>query len=110
MIMRKKPFLVKGLESTLVKLLRQLEFFDDEGKTKLAIATALIFNMKLGPLPDQVLQSLLDDAKVNKGTSLEFLTQFCTEYLTKDPIEELDLLLRRAKLDDKMLDFFPQQK
>jgi len=110
MIMRKKPFLVKGLESTLVKLLRQLEFFDDEGKTKLAIATALVFNMKLGPLPEQVMQSLLDDAKVNKGTSLDFLTQFCKEYLSKDPIEELDLLFKRARLDDKMLAFFPQQK
>ena len=109
-IIQRKPFLVKNLEATLVKVLKQLEFYDAVGKKKLAIATALIFNMKLGPLPDQVLQSLLDDAKVNKGTSLEFLTQFCTEYLTKDPIEELDLLLRRAKLDDKMLDFFPQQK
>ena len=110
MIMRKKPFLVKSLESTLCKLLRQLEFFDEEGKTKLAIATALVFNMKLGPLPEQVMQSLLDDAKVNKGTSLAFLTQFCKEYLSKDPIEELDLLFKRARLDNKMLAFFPQQK
>jgi hypothetical protein len=110
MIMRKKPFLVKGLEATLVKLLRQLEFFDQDGKKKLAIATALVFNMKLGPLPEPVMQSLLDDAKVNKGTSLEFLTQFCHEYLSKDPIEELDMLFKRARLDNKMLAFFPQQK
>jgi len=108
--MRKKPFLVKGLESTLCKLLRQLEFFDDSGKEKLAIATALVFNMKLGPLPEQVMQSLLDDAKVNKGTSLAFLTMFCKEYLSKDPIEELDMLFKRARLDNKMLAFFPQQK
>ncbi|UPQ98768.1 W2 domain-containing protein [Chloropicon primus] len=110
MIMRKKPFLVKGLEATLCKLLRQLEFFDDAGKAKLAISTALVFNMKLGPLPEQVMQSLLDDAKVNKGTSLEFLTQFCKEFLSKDPIEELDMLFKRARLDNKMLAFFPQQK
>ena len=110
MIMRKKPFLVKGLESTLCKLLRQLEFFDEEGKKKLAIATALVFNMKLGPLPEPVMQSLLDDAKVNKGTSLEFLTQFCKEYLSKDPIEELDTLFKKARLDNKMLAFFPQPK
>ena len=55
-------------------------------------------------------QSLLDDAKVNKGTSLEFLTQFCKEFLNRDPIEELDTLFKRARLDDKMLNFFPQQK
>uniref|UniRef100_A0A7S2Z565 W2 domain-containing protein n=1 Tax=Chloropicon laureae TaxID=464258 RepID=A0A7S2Z565_9CHLO len=110
LLLRKKPFLVKGLEATLCKLLRQLEFFDEVGKTKLAIATALVFNNKLGPLPDKVMQSLLDDAKVNKGTSLEFLTQFCKEFLNRDPIEELDTLFKRARLDDKMLNFFPQQK
>ena len=54
--------------------------FDEEGKAKLAIATALVFNMKLGPLPEPVMQSLLDDAKVNKGTSLSFLVAFCKEY------------------------------
>jgi len=110
MIMRKKPFLVKGLEATLCKLLRQLEFFDEEGKAKLAIATALVFNMKLGPLPEPVMQSLLDDAKVNKGTSLSFLVAFCKEYLSKDPIDELDMLFKRARLDNKMLNFFPQGK
>ena len=110
MIMRKKPFLVKGLEATLCKLLRQLEFFDEEGKAKLAIATALVFNMKLGPLPEPVMQSLLDNAKVNKGTSLSFLVAFCKEYLSKDPIDELDMLFKRARLDNKMLNFFPQGK
>lgn len=101
---------MKPLEATLCKLLRQLEFYDEEEKKKLAIASALVFSMKLGPLPDQVMQSLLDDAKVNKGTSLEFLTDFCKEYLIKDPISELDMLLKRARLDNRMLDFFPQQK
>ncbi len=110
LLLRKKPFLVKGLEATLCKLLRQLEFFDEVGTAKLAIATALVFNNKLGPLPDKVMQSLLDDAKVNKGTSLEFLTHFCKEFLNRDPIEELDMLFKRARLDDKMLNFFPQQK
>ena len=34
---RRRPFLVRGLENTLVKLLLSLEFFDEAGRQKIAI-------------------------------------------------------------------------
>jgi hypothetical protein len=34
---RRRPFLVRGLENTLVKLLLSLEFFDEQGRHKIAI-------------------------------------------------------------------------
>lgn len=34
---RRRPFLVRGLENTLVKLLLSLEFFDEAGRKRIAI-------------------------------------------------------------------------
>lgn len=38
-LMRRRPFLVQRLEEVLTKLLTSLEFFDDEGRQKIAIGT-----------------------------------------------------------------------
>lgn len=35
-ICRRRPFLIRGLENTLVKLLLSLEFFDEAGRRKIA--------------------------------------------------------------------------
>ena len=34
---RRRPFLVRPLENTLIKLLKTLDFYDDAGRDKLAI-------------------------------------------------------------------------
>lgn len=36
-LIRRRPFLIKALENTLIKLIMSLEFFDDEGRQKIAI-------------------------------------------------------------------------
>ena len=41
---RRRPFLIRSCENTLIKLLLSLEFFDEEGRKKLAIG-------KCGSLP-----------------------------------------------------------
>lgn len=34
---RKRPFLIRPLENTLIKLLKSLDFYNDEGRIKIAI-------------------------------------------------------------------------
>ena len=39
---RRRPFLSKSLESTLIKLLRSLDFYDEEGRQKIAIGKTFV--------------------------------------------------------------------
>ncbi|KAF5836610.1 armadillo-type protein [Dunaliella salina] len=73
---RRRPFLIRGLENTLVKLLLSLEFFDAEGRKKIAIALALTFALKIGVLTDNIFSAMLNDRLVAKGTVLEVFTIF----------------------------------
>lgn len=36
-MIRRRPFLVKSLENTLIKLILSMEFYDDQGRKKIAI-------------------------------------------------------------------------
>jgi hypothetical protein len=36
-LIRRRPFLIKALENTLIKLIMSMEFFDEEGRKKIAI-------------------------------------------------------------------------
>lgn len=109
-LIRRRPFLIKALENTLVKFILSLDFYDQAGRQKIAIATALVFSQKLGALPENVLSTLLNDRLVAKGTVLEFITNFFKEYLSKDSLEDLVTLLTKAKLVHRLLDFFPPSK
>jgi hypothetical protein len=40
---RRRPFLIRSLENTLVKLILSLEFYDDVGRQKIAIGEPLWF-------------------------------------------------------------------
>ena len=78
--------------------------------TPCAAATARVFSMKIGVLPDRVLMSLINDRMIAKGTILDFITAFFKDYLATDSMDDLVQLLRKARLDDRLLDFFPPQK
>lgn len=66
--------------------------------------------MKVGVLPDRVLMSLMNDRMIAKGTILDFITAFFQDYLATDSMDDLVQLLRKARLDDRLLDFFPPQR
>ena len=66
--------------------------------------------MKIGVLPDRVLMSLMNDRMIAKGTILDFITEFFKDYLATDSMDDLVQLLRKARLDDRLLDFFPPQR
>ena len=151
-LVRRRPFLVQRLEEVLKKLLTSLEFFDDDGRRKIAIGalsnprrhehstaaqastytmlsgvhgtrdalvrpkpsrapavTALVFSEKLGVLPDRIFESMFNDRLVAKGTILAVITDIFKYYieLSNGSVEELCVLLAKAKVADRLLDYFP---
>lgn len=101
---------MKNLENTVKKLLQLLEHYGEAERDKIALTCALIFAQRLGVPPENVFVVLLNDVLVQKGTSLAFLTAFCRGWLKDSSLEELVGVLRRGKLEDRLLECFPQQR
>ncbi|KAK8929020.1 hypothetical protein KSP39_PZI017085 [Platanthera zijinensis] len=111
-VLRRRPFLIKNLENVMRRFLQCLELFTENNeKKKLAIFTALTFSQKLSGLPPEtIFQPLLKDNLVDKGLVLPFITDFFKEYLKDSNIDDLIALLKKGKMDDNMLEFFPTAK
>ncbi|KAK9087983.1 hypothetical protein Syun_030377 [Stephania yunnanensis] len=110
-ILRRRPFLIKNLENVMRRFLQSLELFEENERKKLAIFTALTFSQKLSGLPPEtVFQPLLKDNLVAKGIVLSFITDFFKEYLTDNSVDDLILLLKRGKMEENLLEFFPSAK
>lgn len=93
------------------RFLQSLELFEDNERKKLAIFTALTFSQKLSGLPPEtVFQPLLKDNLVAKGLVLSFITDFFKEYMVENSLDDLISLLKRGKMDDNLLEFFPTAK
>ncbi|KAL1194903.1 Eukaryotic translation initiation factor 5 [Cardamine amara subsp. amara] len=110
-ILRRKAFLIKNLENVTRRFLQSLELFEENERKKLAIFTALAFSQKLSGLPaETVFQPLLKDNLVAKGIVLNFVTDFFNEYLVENSLDDLISILRRGKMEDKLLEFLPPTK
>uniref|UniRef100_A0A2P2M4H7 eIF4-gamma/eIF5/eIF2-epsilon domain-containing family protein n=1 Tax=Rhizophora mucronata TaxID=61149 RepID=A0A2P2M4H7_RHIMU len=110
-ILRRRPFLIKSLENVMRRFLQSLELFEENERKKLAIFTALAFSQKLSGLPPEtVFQPLLKDNLVAKGLVLFFITDFFKEYLVDNSLDDLIAILKRGKMEDNLLDFFPSAK
>ncbi|KAK9825641.1 hypothetical protein WJX81_003224 [Elliptochloris bilobata] len=109
-LLRRRPFLIRPLENTLIKLLRSLDFYDEAGRTKIAMATARCFAGKLGVQSDRVLNAVMNDRMVAKGLVLQWATAFFVDFLATEPMDDLVAILRKARLDDRLLDLFPPHK
>jgi hypothetical protein len=87
------------------------ELYGPEDRKKLAIFTALTFSQKLSGLPPEtIFSALLSDSLVAKGLVLGFVTDAFKQYLVENSLDDLVVLLKRAKMEDRLLDFFPIQK
>ena len=73
-------------------------------------ATSRCFAGKLGMQPDRVLLALMDDRMVAKGLVLQWVTAFFQDYLATDSMDDLVSLLRKARLDSRLMDFFPPHR
>lgn len=110
-ILRRKPFLIKNLENVMRRFLQSLELFEENERKKLAIFTALAFSQKLSGLPPEtVFQPLVKDNLVAKGLVLSFITDFFKEYLIDNNLDDLISILKRGKVEENLLDFFPSAK
>ncbi|KAJ8427028.1 hypothetical protein Cgig2_032856 [Carnegiea gigantea] len=110
-ILRRRPFLIKNLENVMRRFLQSLELFEDNERRKFAIFTALTFSQKLSGLPPEtVFHPLLKDNLVAKGIVLPFITDFFKEYLVENSLDDLIAILKRGKVEDNLLDFFPSSK
>lgn len=45
-----------------------------------------------------------------QGTILAFVTDFFADFLATDNVDDLVALLKKARLDDRLLEFFPPQQ
>ncbi|EFJ31357.1 hypothetical protein SELMODRAFT_145222 [Selaginella moellendorffii] len=110
-IIRRRPFLIKNLENVMRRLLQSLELFDADDRKKLAIFTTLALSQKLSGLPPEtVFAALLNDSLVAKGTVLGFCTETFKEFLLENSLDDLISLLKRAKMEDRLVELFPMQK
>lgn len=110
-ILRRRPFMIKSLENVLRRTLQSLELYSEEDRHKLALLTALCFSQRFtGLSPDFVFTALLNDTLVAKGTSLGFITDFFKVFLAETSMDDLVGLLKRGKVDTRLMDFFPVQK
>jgi hypothetical protein len=73
-----------------------------------AVAT-LVLTEKLGVLPDRIFESMFNDRLVAKGTILAVITDIfeCYMRLTKGGVDDLVALLVKAKVADRLLEYFP---
>lgn len=60
--------------------------------------------------PENVFTVLLNDALVAKGSVVQFLTSFFKWWLKESTLDDLTSVLRRGKVEDRLLEFFPQQR
>jgi hypothetical protein len=110
-VLRRRPFLIKNLENVMRRFLQSLELFEENERKKLAIFTALAFSQKLSGLPPEtVFQPLLKDNLVAKGLVLTFITDFFKVYLNDNSLDDLISILKRGKIEDNLLVFFPLPK
>jgi hypothetical protein len=109
--LHRRPFFIKKLENVMRKFLQSLEFFEENERKKLAIFIALEFSQKLsGCHRETVFHPLRKDNLVAKGIVLSFITEFFKEYLKDNNMDDLIALLKKGKMEDNLLDFFPTGK
>ena len=65
------------------------------------------FALKVGVLPDRVLITTLNDRLVSKGAMRDFATDMFSDFLSTETLEELMILLRKAKLEGRLVEMFP---
>jgi hypothetical protein len=106
----RRPFLVKNLENTVKKLLQLLEHYAAAERDKIALVISQVFIQRLGVPPENVFTVLLNDVVVAKGTTLAFVTSLFRGWLKDSTLEELMGVLRRGRVEDRLLEFFPQQR
>lgn len=70
--------------------------------------TALVFTEKIGVLPERIFESMFNDRLVAKGTILLMVTDIFRQFIAiTASVDDLVVLLTKAKIANRLLDYFP---
>lgn len=105
---RRQKYLEKAMENSLTHILQYVNKWTDLQNLKLASFIGYASSSQL--IPISILSCLDKDHLVKEGASLRFITQVFKIYLQEQSINHLSSSLRKSKLEEKLLDFFPQNK
>jgi hypothetical protein len=100
--------LQRSFEETIKNLLQYINKWNTEENNKLATAIGLFASGQMTNI--NVLTILFKEHLVKEGLSLQFVTAVFKAYLGEQNIEHLGSSLKKAGIDNKLLEFFPPNK
>lgn len=98
----------RSFEDTIKNLLQYINKWRSEENYKLATAIGLFASGQMTNL--NFLTVLFKEHLVKEGLSLQFVTAVFKAYLGEQSIEHLGGSLKKAGIDNKLLEFFPPNK
>ncbi|XP_031564656.1 basic leucine zipper and W2 domain-containing protein 1-like [Actinia tenebrosa] len=101
-------YLQKAFEDEMQKILLFLKGFSEAQRKKLAIAAGII--LANGMSPATTLNSLFNDQLIKEGIALDFVTDLFAAWVKEKDFNSLSMALKKAELENKLLDFFPPNK
>ncbi|KXJ21157.1 basic leucine zipper and W2 domain-containing protein 1 [Exaiptasia diaphana] len=101
-------YLQKSFEDVMKKILLFLKGFTPAQRNKLAITTAIV--LANGMAPATALYSLFNEQLLKEGIALQFVTKVFKEWVNERDFSHLSSSLKKAELENKILDFFPPNK
>jgi len=107
-LIRRYKYLQRSFEETIKNLLQYINKWNTEENNKLATAIGLFASGQMTNI--NVLTILFKEHLVKEGLSLQFVTAVFKAYLGEQNIEHLGSSLKKAGIDNKLLEFFPPNK
>lgn len=107
-IIARYRYLQKAFEDEIKKILLFLKGFTEDQRNKLAIVTGII--LANGMAPPTSLTSLLNETLIKEGISLQFATKVFQAVVNEKDFNSLTSILRKAELENKLMEFFPPNK
>ena len=107
-LVRRYKYLEKTLEEEFKKIIKFLKGFSEKERSRLAQLTATLITSSLVPV--SVLSSAIHDQSVKDGIAAEFLLTTLRTWLLDRDSATVWAAMRKAGLDQKVLDFFPANR
>ncbi|RHZ75028.1 hypothetical protein Glove_218g4 [Diversispora epigaea] len=107
-LIRRYKYLQRSFEDTVKNLLQYTNKWGSSDNNKLAMAIGLFTSTQM--ININVLTVLFKEHLVKEGLSLQFVTAVFKAYLSEQSIDHLGSSLKRAGIDNKLMEFFPPNK
>ncbi len=96
---------LSGLHASLVPYCGHSGHHPGDGVSAVSLATRVVFcECALSSM------AIFCPCLLMQGTILAFVTEFFADFLATDNIDDLVALLKKARLDDRLMEFFPPQQ